>query len=111
MDDASHYSYLGDPLLGYLPVLSRKVRMFRNFRREGLIRSRVRGAKVARGKVLVFLDAHVEVNVMWLEPLLDHIIQKNGKVLAVPHIDMIDPSNITYMSWQQQVGIIKDTLI
>ena len=103
IDDASHYGYMGEPLLTYLSVLSAKIRIFRNLRREGLIRSRVRAAKVARGRVLVFLDAHVEVNTAWLEPLLDHIRVKGGKVLAVPHIDTIDPQNITYMPWYQQV--------
>ena len=42
------------------------VRIVRSPERLGLIRAKVSGAKLATGDVLVFLDAHCEVNAQWL---------------------------------------------
>lgn len=63
--------------------------------RLGLIRARLAGARLAKGDVLVFLDAHCECVVEWLEPLLERIQEKRTSVL-VPIIDVIEAKNFYY---------------
>ncbi len=72
VDDKSELDHLHEPLEKELkqPYYLNRVRLIRNSEREGLIRSRNNGAVAARGDVVVFLDAHCEVNDNWLPPLL-----------------------------------------
>jgi len=100
VDDFSSRTYLKGPLDHYTAVLSRKIRVIRNARREGLIRSRLTAARSASGEVLVFLDSHIEVNHGWLPPLLD-VIRRNRSRVVVPRIDSIDPHTIEYVVWEQ----------
>lgn len=65
------------------------------FSRVGLIRARLAGARLAKGDVLVFLDAHCEGVVGWLEPLL-HRIQESRTSVLVPIIDVIDAKDFHY---------------
>lgn len=48
----------------------------------GLVRSRIRGADVARGTTLTFLDSHCEVNRDWLQPLLHRVKEVSEADLA-----------------------------
>lgn len=54
----------------YIEQFNGKVRLIRNVEREGLIRTRSKGAKNAKGEIILFLDAHCEVGYNWLPPLI-----------------------------------------
>ncbi|XP_063999619.1 polypeptide N-acetylgalactosaminyltransferase 16 isoform X2 [Pogoniulus pusillus] len=74
-----------------------KVKCLRNTRREGLIRSRVRGAEVAAADVLTFLDSHCEVNSEWLQPMLQRVKEDHTRVVS-PIIDVISLDNFAYLA-------------
>lgn len=95
VDDFSDKENLKDKLDNYLQRFNGKVRLIRNVEREGLIRTRSRGAKEAGGEVIVFLDAHCEVNVNWLPPLLAPIY-RDRTTMTVPVIDGVDHKNFEY---------------
>ncbi|KAK6640459.1 hypothetical protein RUM44_012153 [Polyplax serrata] len=79
----------------YIQKFNGKVRLIRNSERQGLIRTRSRGAVEARGEVIVFLDAHCEVNKNWLPPLLAPIYY-DRTTLTVPVIDGVDHDTFEY---------------
>ena len=54
------------------------VRVLRAVKREGLIRTRLLGAKAATGEVLIFLDSHCEANINWLPPLLGKLYKSTN---------------------------------
>ncbi|TKC48278.1 hypothetical protein EI555_012355 [Monodon monoceros] len=74
-----------------------KVKCLRNDRREGLIRSRVRGADAAAAAVLTFLDSHCEVNTEWLQPMLQRVKEDHTRVVS-PIIDVISLDNFAYLA-------------
>ena len=55
--------------------------------------SRMRGASLAKGPVLIFLDAHAEVNEKWLEPLLYELSLDKRQVVQ-PFVDAIDAMSL-----------------
>ncbi|EDV26798.1 uncharacterized protein TRIADDRAFT_23130 [Trichoplax adhaerens] len=83
-----------DPLKKYIADL-KKVILVRNPKREGLIRSRIIGYSRATAPIVTFLDAHCEVTIGWLEPLLDRVHQ-NRSVVVCPEIDVIDDKTFQY---------------
>ncbi|XP_029114355.1 polypeptide N-acetylgalactosaminyltransferase 16 [Scleropages formosus] len=74
-----------------------KVRCLRNGRREGLIRSRVRGANAASASILTFLDSHCEVNTDWLQPMIQRVKEDHTRVVS-PIIDVISLDNFAYLA-------------
>ncbi|XP_069788621.1 polypeptide N-acetylgalactosaminyltransferase 9 isoform X2 [Narcine bancroftii] len=72
------------------------VKIVRNNRREGLIRSRIQGWKVATAPVVGFFDAHVEFNVGWVQPVLSRIKADHTRII-LPAID-----NIKYNTFEVQ---------
>ncbi|XP_056915243.1 polypeptide N-acetylgalactosaminyltransferase 16 isoform X2 [Takifugu flavidus] len=80
-------------LLAQIP----KVRCLRNVRREGLIRSRVRGANAASASILTFLDSHCEVNTDWLQPMIQRVKEDHTRVVS-PIIDVISLDNFAYLA-------------
>ncbi|KAL7878078.1 hypothetical protein SRHO_G00047210 [Serrasalmus rhombeus] len=88
--------YSDNPEDGALLGKIEKVRVLRNDRREGLMRSRVRGADAATASVLTFLDSHCECNEHWLEPLLERVAEDRTRVVS-PIIDVINMDNFQYV--------------
>ncbi|XP_016982143.1 putative polypeptide N-acetylgalactosaminyltransferase 13 isoform X2 [Drosophila rhopaloa] len=66
-----------------------------NQERMGLIWSRNRGALLASGHHVLFLDSHCEVNEGWLEPLLERLAQDPNLAVS-PILDPIDPKTLSY---------------
>jgi len=95
VDDFSDKVHLKKKLAEFIKRYNGKVRLIRNKEREGLIRTRTRGAQESRGEVVLFLDAHCEVGPNWLPPLL-YPIYLDRTTMTVPLIDGIDSDNFEH---------------
>ena len=70
--------------------------MIRLHKREGLIRTRLAGAREAQGEILIFFDSHIEVNINWLPPLIEPIVM-DYRTSVCPFIDIIKWENFAYI--------------
>jgi polypeptide N-acetylgalactosaminyltransferase len=94
--------HLKKPLEEYMSKIP-KIKILRAEKREGLIKARLRGAQVAKGSTLTFLDSHIECAEGWLEPLLDRIA-KNRNTVVCPVIDVIEDNTFEF-TYQSSVGL------
>lgn len=95
-------AHLKKPLDNYMSKIP-KVKILRAESREGLIKARLRGARVAKGSTLTFLDSHIEAAKGWLEPLLDRIA-RNKTTVVCPVIDVIEDDSFAF-SYQSSSGL------
>ncbi|CAH8464989.1 unnamed protein product [Schistosoma turkestanicum] len=95
VDDYSDHPHLKEALEEYMAML-KVVKIVRTKQREGLIRARMIGADHSTGKVLLFLDSHIECTTGWLEPLLDRIAY-NATIVVVPVISIIDEKTFIHI--------------
>ncbi|CAG9767267.1 unnamed protein product [Ceutorhynchus assimilis] len=96
VDDASEREFLKNPLDDYIASLPVKTFVIRSPERIGLIKARLKGAKIAKGEVLTFLDAHCECTKGWLEALLS-VIKNDRKTVVCPVIDIIHDDSFAYI--------------
>uniref|UniRef100_A0A915EFU1 Polypeptide N-acetylgalactosaminyltransferase n=1 Tax=Ditylenchus dipsaci TaxID=166011 RepID=A0A915EFU1_9BILA len=94
VDDFSDMEHTKKPLDDYMSQF-KNVRVVRLDKREGLIRARLKGAAIAKGTVITYLDSHCECMEGWIEPLLDRI-HKDPTTVVCPVIDVIDDNNFEY---------------
>ncbi|VVC28402.1 Hypothetical protein CINCED_3A018999 [Cinara cedri] len=96
VDDASSRKFLGSELDDYVAKLPVSTRILRSSKRIGLIKARLMGARQAKGKILVFLDAHCECTQGWLEGLVSRVAEDRKRVVC-PVIDIISDETFAYV--------------
>ncbi|CAF0906543.1 unnamed protein product [Didymodactylos carnosus] len=96
VDDASTKDFLKEKLDDYVAKL-KKTRIIRLKKREGLIRTRMAGAREATAEILIFFDSHIEVNYNWLPPLIEPI-SFDYRIAVCPFIDIIKWDNFAYIA-------------
>ncbi|XP_043084358.1 probable polypeptide N-acetylgalactosaminyltransferase 8 isoform X1 [Puntigrus tetrazona] len=86
VDDYSSNEDLKLALDKYIDVFNKDkpglIKKVRHERQMGLAKARISGWKAATGQVVAILDAHIEVNLEWAEPLLARIKADRTVVLS-----------------------------
>ncbi|KAL7011728.1 hypothetical protein ACKWTF_014411 [Chironomus riparius] len=90
--DLSDREYYHEELNKYIKKYP-KIRIVRSPKRQGIILTRIMGARNAIGPVIVMVDSHCEVTPGWLEPIL-------ARIKEAPNL----------IAWAKTTGISPDTL-
>ncbi|XP_027450030.1 LOW QUALITY PROTEIN: probable polypeptide N-acetylgalactosaminyltransferase 8 [Zalophus californianus] len=79
-------AYLDEKIKLYNRKYPGLLKIIRHMKRKGLAQAHNTGRKVATADVIAILDAHVEVNIGWAEPILARI-QEDHTVIVSPVFD------------------------
>ncbi|KAM6093508.1 putative polypeptide N-acetylgalactosaminyltransferase 8 [Chlamydotis macqueenii] len=92
VDDYSSNDDLKGPLETRIKNYNAKhpglLKIIRHQKRQGLTQARISGWEASTADVVVILDAHIEVNVAWAEPILSRI-KEDRTVIISPVFDNI----------------------
>ncbi|XP_074123243.1 putative polypeptide N-acetylgalactosaminyltransferase 8 [Sminthopsis crassicaudata] len=92
VDDFSSHNELKDKLDKQMDLYALKypglLKLIRHTKRKGIAGARNSGWQAATSDVVVILDAHIEVNIGWAEPILARI-QEDHTVIVTPMFDNI----------------------
>ncbi|XP_062991105.1 probable polypeptide N-acetylgalactosaminyltransferase 8 [Elgaria multicarinata webbii] len=92
VDDFSSNEELKGPLDEHIKNYNAKhpglLKIVRHQKRKGLTEARISGWKASSADVVVILDAHIEVNLEWAEPILSRI-KEDRTVIISPVFDNI----------------------
>uniref|UniRef100_A0A3P8TX75 Polypeptide N-acetylgalactosaminyltransferase n=1 Tax=Amphiprion percula TaxID=161767 RepID=A0A3P8TX75_AMPPE len=98
VDDHSSNEDLMEKLDEYINSIHEKrpdlVKRVRHSQQLGLTQARLSGWRMATGNVVAILDAHIEVHVQWVEPLLARI-KEDRTVILTPVFDKVNFDDLT----------------
>ncbi|XP_025962056.2 probable polypeptide N-acetylgalactosaminyltransferase 8 [Dromaius novaehollandiae] len=102
VDDYSSNDDLKGPLEAHIKSYNAKhpglLKIIRHRKREGLTQARISGWEVSTADVVAILDAHIEVNVAWAEPILSRI-KEDRTVIISPVFDNIHFDNFELLQY------------
>ncbi|XP_013402436.1 uncharacterized protein LOC106168054 [Lingula anatina] len=94
IDDWCDLDEIKQPLFEYVSTVP-IIKIIKTSSHMGVAKAKMLGARHATAEVIVFMDAQVEVNHQWLEPLLTEL-EKDAAVMVTPVIDYIYPDTFEY---------------